>query len=235
MEEPVTAYLDELDDLEPHDGPQALPAAHDRWLTATFLGYVRLPDGTIEDCDGLPLGEALAWAWARAPRVVLRVGDDPREFDAGEHAPGDLMRWPPDDLELPLRRRRPPDERWKDRTAADPAIRWSVAVALRVPDQRYDELVGDRAALEAEAEAIVARAAPLSCSRDGVDGFLADLRAAARAARGAEVFGWTTRHDPAWVLRFEVDAATREQAAAAGVRRVGAAPGWIVAAAAAPA
>lgn len=236
VEEPQqVACLDEVPDVELVDERCGHAAAVDRWLTGLFSGYVRRPDGTIDECDELPLREALAWAWARAPRVILRLGDDPRAFDAGRHAPGDLERWPPEDVPLPLRRRRPPDERWKDRTLSDPPIAWTVTVALRLPEARWGELAAGRARCEAEVAAIAAR-----CGADGVDaaevdGWIADLQAAADAAPPGRPHGWTTTHQPAWLLRLAAIAPTRERAAAAARERVGDLPGWEVAAVAEPA
>jgi len=68
----------------------------DTWLLATFSARV---EGSDETREGLEVHAAIAWARRRADEVIVTLGD------------GSL--WDPGQ---PLVRRRPPSERWKDRS-----------------------------------------------------------------------------------------------------------------------
>src|SRR4051812_6268919 len=94
----------------------------DRWLLGTFEGHVETACGMGPEFCGLAAEEAIAWGRARASRVLVRLGDSDYYSAGTETDPGEPL-WPPDDL-LPLIRRRPQSERWKDRTEEDPAIEW---------------------------------------------------------------------------------------------------------------
>ena len=103
---------------------------HDHYFTGRFGGYLDKGDRVWDSFDGLALEEALAWARARADRIVVRVGHGLR-YAIG-FAPDSALPWPADGLEPPARRRTP-DEAWKDRTDADPDATWQATIALAPP------------------------------------------------------------------------------------------------------
>jgi hypothetical protein len=103
----------------------------DRWLLGTFEGHLDGGRGIAEEFRGLSAGEAIAWARARAARVLIRLGDG-GYYAAGEKAGPDEPIWPPANLP-PLVRRRPESERWKDRSETDPPIEWVVPLLVVPP------------------------------------------------------------------------------------------------------
>jgi hypothetical protein len=206
-----------LAEVEEHDGPE-------RWLTGRFRC-------AADDELGpeLALEEALAWARSRARRIQLRLGEG-EPYSAGSDPVPGLPAWPPDDLP-PLVRRRPSDERWRDRTDADPPIAWRVEATLRPPGDAVPEREAVRTVVAAAAE----RAGADSWDSDALDQLRADVDQARREAGGAEEFGWTSYGAPEGRAVFTVVASTPAAAEADVARRVQAPAGWRVRCAAVPA
>ena len=207
------------------------------WLTGRFTGALNGHEGGRDDFRGLPLDEALAWARARADRIVIRHGDEPGvQYEAGTvQAPG-LPRWPPPDLPA-LVRRRAPEDRWRDRTADDPPIAWAVELELRPPDTEGVPL----SALAARRPAWCATVAGLAervggaWDADLFDTLVADLRAAQEAAGGAEDFGWMSYGHVALRVHLTIETATAGGAELTAEHRIAPPPGWHAEARARPA
>lgn len=105
--------------------------------TGLFYGHVEtdeLPEGhEWGPEEPAPVGDMLAWARARATRVIVRVCGGDRgtlQYSAGEEPvvwDGEpLPEWPDDGVDL--RRRRLPGWEHVDRTEADAPIEWDVVV-----------------------------------------------------------------------------------------------------------
>jgi hypothetical protein len=105
------------------------------YLCATFGGrWTRRPrdiDGPA--FEGLTLNAALSWGRARAPEVQIRWGRG-EYHSAGELNPSGLAEWPPANLPVPLRRRRPPEQSWRERNAGDPPVQWRLELLLAPPN-----------------------------------------------------------------------------------------------------
>ncbi|MDO8186411.1 hypothetical protein Q5424_08770 [Conexibacter sp. JD483] len=112
-------------------------AGEDRWLPGLFDAHVETEGDGGADLgeqlrQPLPVAEAIAWARERADGVYIRDGDE-REFgigtaleqpgaaDADEEDDEPLAPWR-DELAAGYVRRRPADERWKDRGPGHPPI-----------------------------------------------------------------------------------------------------------------
>ena len=105
------------------------------YLCGTFGGrWTRQPrDSEGPSFEGLALERALSWARARAPEVQIRYGRG-EYHSAGELNPGGLPQWPPADLPAVLRRRRPPEQNWRERNAGDPPVHWRLELLLAPPN-----------------------------------------------------------------------------------------------------
>lgn len=184
------------------------------FLEGTFSGFHDLDPRLGEECFGLPLPEALAWARERADQVCVELGDH-RRFSAGAKPLPDFPAWPPDDLPEPVRRR-PPGQEWRDRTEADAPIDWTVTAWIARADGRLgedDELI----------RALAERAGAVRWDRKGLDGVLADMP----QARGDEAVGWFSYHRPAYRLVFTAGAPTADQAQALVSGRLDLPAGWV--------
>jgi hypothetical protein len=195
-----------------------------RWFTGRF----RCSAGG-ESAGDLPLEEALARARAGAAVVVVRLGDD-RMFSAGREPASGLPVWPPDELP-PLVRRRPPDERWRDRTEADPPIAWHVVVAIGPPGERVPE----REAVRTVVARVAERGGADSWDTDGLDRLLADIDQARRDAGGGEDFGWYSSGSTEGRAVFTAVASTPAAAEGDVAARIEAPAGWRVRCEAVPA
>lgn len=193
----------------------------DRWLPGLFLAHVEIErdggaDSGPEAGEPLPIAEAIAWALAQRPdSVVIRDGDE-RHFGLGavvDEPPQEdedpILPWR-DELASQFVRRRPADERWKDRTPADPPIAWAVVAEL-APETVAGEpwpLVEDPAGTDARAAAIIAGWAPESWSGEAVAAHRRDNRRARRRARLRWPFtretAYFVRSCPGWLLRWTV-------------------------------
>jgi hypothetical protein len=117
----------------------------------TFSASVQGPD--VPDpwpwISSVSIDEALVWARARAPRVIVRYvapESGPAAFTAGDEAARtnlkgdgpivDLPPWPPAGLDLTPGRN--PGWEFMERTDSDPPIQWDVKVTLRAPDDELD-------------------------------------------------------------------------------------------------
>ena len=210
------AWLTEDVDFEMTEATGLLEEQGDAWLAATFSASA----GADEEVEGLTLDEALAWARSRSEQVIVRLGDRRRLFSAGtEPIPG-LPAWPPQDLALPLVRRRPGPERWKDRTGDDEPIPWCVVVAVQHDWEHVDEVFREDGQTDARIAEAAGRTGAIAWDREMVDAFLADVQ---RTSPGGM---WTTASRPAWRLRYEVDAPSRDLAAAQVRAALGPWPGF---------
>lgn len=221
----ATACLFELTEPDISDG---------YWLTGRFAGDVEANGRTTSSCEDLDIDAALAWARERAEKALIRVGGSDY-FSAGDTHPPSAPRWPPKDLE-PLVRRRHPDDRWRDRTAADPPITWTVGVQLAPPGDRQDYDEDQRRRDEwCDLTAQVARAAEAVRWDSALfDKSLNDrLRARAEAAPGE---GWFVYESAPAVFRLLLDAeaATAQEATEQALRRCELPGGWTATAAAVP-
>jgi hypothetical protein len=197
----------------------------DMWLLGTF--YAHVEDGDPDRAEGLTLDEALEWGRARARRVLIRVGER-KYWSAGAETVPDVEPWQRD-AHPPVVRRRPENERWKDRAPSDPPISWTVEVSLAPSWERNHRLFDDLSALEEEVAAAVAATKPDAWTREEVDAFFAAIEASTGGSWVAPA--------PRWVLTFTYTAATRDLAANAVKRRVSPSlpTGWEVFAQAVPA
>lgn len=190
-------------------------------------------DMTIEQIEQRSLDDVLRWALARADGVVVRLGED-RSFGLGAAICDELPPWPPADLE-PLVRRRPADERWKDRTPADPAIAWTVEVSLGVDQENSGRILNDGKAIDAEAAALIARWAPDEHRDADIVDFREEARRAMMRARAIGETGFFTHTPAVWWLTYAVTAPTHALAVDAVLPRLAPPPGWTTAAFAEPA
>jgi hypothetical protein len=204
------------------------PEPGERWLTGRFSGHLEDGQGLGEAVHDLPLAEALAWARARAARVLVRYGEQPDvHFSAGREPLPGVPTWPPDDLG-PLVHRRSPADRWRDRTEADPAIAWEVEVALTPPDSdalALAELVRRRDAWRAQVADLADRAGADAWDCEPLDQFIADVGHAQRRAGGAE-FGWTTYGSVSLRVQLRVRASAASGARHAAAGALALPPGW---------
>lgn len=216
---PIVFIVETEEDASPADG---------RWLTGRFAGSLQDGPRLYEPFDDLSLDEALAWARARADRVLLRHGEEPDiHYSAGNDHPEHLPRWPPEDLP-PLTRRRHPDERWRDRTDVDPPIAWRVEARLTPPaadGRSLDELRRCRDGWAAEVRGAAARARADAWDCEPLDQLIADLGAAEQQA-GGHRFGWFTSGSVALRLTLTVPAATAGGAEGEARRRLDLPPDW---------
>ena len=204
-------------------------AGFDRFLTGRFEGHLEQGDRVAGSFEDLALEEALAWARERADEIVLRVGYEDVYaigFEPGDDV--DARPWPEGGIEAPVRRRTP-DEAWKDRTDADPDARWEATIALTPPpppegfmEERREP--GWDAVVEAVAGELGA-----AWSAENIDGWMAEMRAAARRARRSPTgeAGWATSFTRAYAVTFGVLAPTAARAReAAAARLPELPPGW---------
>jgi hypothetical protein len=191
-------------------------------FTGTFDASVQTDEEILEEADGVSLDDALAWARARSPRVMIRYGYS-GYFSAGEESVPDAPPWPPPDLPEFVRRRTP-DEGWKDRTDADPSIAWRVVASLRPP--------GSAAAGRRPEDVRLVTDLAVTTGADDWDGHLIDHFArAAAAATGQTVY----TEIPAYRLHYSVRASTPARAADDVRRQLGAPAGWELSISAEPA
>lgn len=121
----------------------------------------------------------------------------------------------------PVRRRRPLDERWKDRRESDPAIDWDVEVLIQYASHRLEAAFGNTAQTDRDIAEIARTTGAVSWDRELLDAFLADVEAWRVAAaelpsETGEEWGtmWASEHAPAWRMRYRICASTRASAAA---------------------
>ena len=136
--------------------------------------------------------------------------------------------WPAGGIEPPVRRRRP-DEAGKDRTHADPDARWEAAISLTPPPPPAGTMEERRQpGWDAVVEAVAAELGA-AWSAENIDGWFAEMRAAARRARRSPTgeAGWATSFTRAYVVTLDVLAPTAERAREAAEARVPELPpGW---------
>ena len=94
------------------------------FASARFGGYIDLGRRPGEQIEGASVHDALAWARARAPVVLIRLWDSDY-FSAGERNPNPKRYpdWPEDLVPLP---RRPKGLEVLDNTEDDPPVLWDV-------------------------------------------------------------------------------------------------------------
>lgn len=207
----------------------------DGWfLLGTFSGHHDTGGPRpVATFSGLSAEEAIRWGRERSEVVLIRLGRGDYLSAGDRDAEPGHVAWPPPDLP-PLRRRRPPEDAWRDRRTADPPIEWRVVAELTPPafalGQAFPLEVDP--AWEATACTIAARAGADAWDGDELAGFLADVR---RQVRGDGDAGWTSSHRPAYRLHLRCEASTPDAACSEVARRVGDVPGWEVTVAAAPA
>jgi hypothetical protein len=191
-------------------------------LLATFSGFHDTGGSRPgEEFHALPIDEAIAWGRERADKVYVTLGWEGRYW-AGAGPSDEYPAWPPEDLPRPVRRR-PRGEEWKDRTDADEPIRWAVSAWLRLAGGSMPGR--DR---DGEVAAIAERCGAEGWDADELDGALADVERARRAARGSESYSWFSYHRGAYRLQFAENAPTRERAIEQARRRCGTPDGWAV-------
>jgi hypothetical protein len=207
------------------------------YLCGTFGGrWTRWPrDVDGETFSGLTVDAALAWGRSRADEVQIRHGRG-EYLNAGDANPSGLSEWPPPDLP-PLRRRRPPEQAWRERSESDPPIEWRIEVMLAppngvdmTPDERWDT------------EQFVAEIARTSRATHW-DSLLLDTHVAEAGegeAAGAQSIAledvWLAQQPPAFRVHLPVHASTSTVAEKRVSNRIPALPrGWWLRATAFPA
>ncbi|MGA2469747.1 MAG: hypothetical protein ABSG64_03560 [Solirubrobacteraceae bacterium] len=199
------------------------------YLCATFGGrWTRWPrDADGPSFDRLSLDKALAWGRSRAPEVQIRYGRADYH-SAGDVNPSGLPEWPPEDLPTPLRRRRPPEQSWRERSETDPPVPWRLEVLLEPPNPSHMRTTArweaDRfiAATASEAGAIRWDAEPLDAHIYEQDEATPNI-------------GLATLSPPAYRLHLEIVASTATAAEQRAEARVPKLPdGWRVQATAFP-
>ena len=111
------------------------------YLCATFGGrWTRRPrDIDGPSFEGLTLNAALSWGRARAPEVQIRWGRGEYRIDEivapGVNVRPDDRGWDPPWLtDSSLRRRRPPEQGWRERNEGDPPVQWRLELLLAPPN-----------------------------------------------------------------------------------------------------
>ena len=174
----------------------------DRWLPGLLLAHVEIEreggaDSGAEAPEPLPIADAIAWALAqRSDGVVIRDGDG-RHFGLGDVVEetttedDPILPWR-DELASQFVRRRPADERWKDRTPADPPISWTVTAALEpapAPDRPW-RLLAEPEATDADEVAWFIAGDPHWTLQWTVTAATAELAVAPLPARLVPPRGW---------------------------------------------
>lgn len=118
------------------------------WDTGGDAPAEELADGSVD--------EAITWGRARAPVVLIRLGDDGFYYSAGERnpQPSEYPPWPTGGIRVERRRLR--THEFPDDTEYDPPILWDVRLSLSLEgaDQRRFRaaVLADPRALEAPAD-----------------------------------------------------------------------------------
>lgn len=103
-------------------------------LFTAHVEALDVPNGFIRGPYRVPVEEAVAWARALAPEVVVRVfapEGQPTHFSAGERTTAGRRSWPRwPEAGLGLKRRRAPAYEYLDRTEADDPISWDAVIAV---------------------------------------------------------------------------------------------------------
>jgi hypothetical protein len=210
---------------------EELPGPDGGLLLGTFCGHHESghPDRWPRFV-GLDAQAAIEWGRARSSTVFIRLGDGRGYFSAGELCPTGEPRWPPPDLPQ-LRRRRPPDEAWKERTVADPAIDWAVSAWLVPPEWSPRAWQSERTSWDQTVAAFAARSQAESWDAQELEAMAASIdKAAARAAPSTH-FGWshsTAAPHAGYRVGLREHASTREQAVEGALSRCPPPDGWIL-------
>jgi len=221
-------WVNENVDYEHRPATGILENRGDTWLQATFRAAFDSPRGW-QSADDLTLDQALAWGRRYSDQVILQLGDRRLPFTAGAETLPGLPAWPPADLQLPLQRRRPWREQWKDRTPEDPPIPWQITVAVQHDWERADTVFQDDGrSTDPLIGQLAAQTSADRWDREPLDAFLSDIEQARQAAGGAEEFGWSSRNTPAWRLHYMITAPNRDTAEQRILDRIGSRPGWEV-------
>jgi hypothetical protein len=205
------------------------------YLCGTFGGrWTRQPrDVEGESFSGLSLDAALAWGRGRASEVQIRHGRGDY-MSAGEENPSTLAEWPPPDLP-PLRRRRPLEQAWRERSETDPPIEWRIELMLAppnghemTPSERWDaeQIVAE---IARETRATHWDSLPLDAHQTNTDG-----QAKGKTVALEQV--WLAQQPPAYRVHLPVHASTSTGAERRVSSRIPALPdGWFLRATAYPA
>jgi hypothetical protein len=208
MSTPI-AWIAEMydDDLDADSTPPELDR-QDMWASGLFDTHA-LPNGFEVGPNGVQIEEALAWARARASRVVVRIiSDAPDHFSAGSEPiveeDGPLPSWPTPGLRL--ERRRAARYEFMDRTAEDPPIAWTAIVEVArgwgpAPDGIPEAIAASLAKTVADLGYRVVDPGPGPWEEPGVGAVYAVGGVHAKATFGAVLRA-----------RFTVEASTRDQA-----------------------